>query len=249
MISPRLPVVSRAPHAAWPAALTVGLLLALSANEACAAALGSLTTSVGLFAALAALFVIKGWPAHLPVASALSTAGGALVVAGGAAWWWRTRLGARSMSFAPASDAPRRRMRPALASAPRAEPIALPFDIDREALLRELRWHFVRLQEAWDVGAVPALQALTTPDMLAELCGGLPGCAADAPARTDVVTLTAELFGFDEVGDTLLVSVEFSGLMRESVGEGASPFRELWLLTRPKLGAGGWKLARHQALI
>ena len=34
------------------------------------------------------------------------------------------------------------------------------------ALLTELRWVFVRLQEAWDRGAMAALRAMTTPDML-----------------------------------------------------------------------------------
>lgn len=234
----------------WPllVGLCVGLLLALGVNDACAHALGSLGTSVGLFAALAALFVIKGWPAHLQ-ASALSTAGGALVIAGGAAWLWRARAAGRAIGFA---GLPRMRrggrewvsQRPA-----RAVHVRLPTGIDRETLLVELRLNFVRLQEAWDAGSMPALQGLTTPEMLAELCLGLPACTGGMPGRTDVVTLQADLFGFEQVGDALLASVEFSGLMREAPSECAAPFRELWMLTKSELGASGWKLARHQGLL
>ena len=245
------------PHTRWPTgaplALCVGVLFATTANDACAAALGSLVTSVGLFAALAALFAIKGWPAQLP-ASALSTAGGALVIAGGAAWWWRTRATGRSSSFAggvrPGSiDVG---SAPALAGGRMVGPagVQLPASLDREALLVELRLIFVRLQEAWDLGAIATLRTLTTTEMLDELCLGLPGCSQDgAAARTDVVTLRAELFAFEEMSGAFVASVEFSGLMRESPGQCAAPFRELWMLTKSKGGDSGWKLARHQALL
>ena len=243
---------SRGARKAWPLSLPVGLgvglMLMLGVNDACADALGSLASSMGLFAALAALFVIKGWPAHLQ-ASALSTAGGALVIAGGAAWLWRARAAGRAVGLAGLPGG-RRSGRPAAGRPARVAHVTLPPAIDRETLLAELRLNFVRLQEAWDAGTMPTLQALTTPEMLAELCLGLPACTDGAtPGRTDIVTLQADLFGFEQVGDALLVSVEFSGLMREASGEGAAPFRELWMLTQSMPGASGWKLARHQALL
>lgn len=231
-----------------PVGLCVGLLLALGVNDACADALGSLGTSVGLFAALAALFVIKGWPAHLQ-ASALSTAGGALVIAGGAAWLWRARAAGRAVGFAELPRLGRGGRESAPQRPARVVHVTLPTGIDRATLLVELRLNFVRLQEAWDAGSMPVLQALTTPEMLAELRLGLPACTHGMPGRTDVVTLQAELFGFEQLGDAFLASVEFSGLMREAPGECAAPFRELWMLTKSKHGASGWKLARHQALL
>lgn len=232
-----------------PLAVWVAVALALSANDACAGALGSLVTSVGVFAALAGLFVLKGWPAQLPASAALSTAGGALVVAGGAAWLWRTHAAGRWSGPAAVRPLPAAGARTAGQSPPVAA-IVLPRGTDREALLIELRLHFVRLQEAWDLGAMPALQALTTSEMLEELCLGLPACSFDgAAARTDIVTLRADLFAFDELPAAFVVSVEFSGLMRESPGHCPLPFRELWMLTRSKDGSSGWKLARHQALL
>jgi predicted lipid-binding transport protein (Tim44 family) len=96
-----------------------------------------------------------------------------------------------------------------------------------------------------------ALGALTTPDMLAELCLERPGCAAhDAVGgSTDVVTVHADLLGFEVLARDFVVSVEFSGLIRESANGGAVPFRELWMLTRSNREAEGWRLARHQALL
>ena len=233
-----------------PVALGIGVLLAFGVNDASAAALGSLVTSVGLFAALAALFVIKAWPAQL-AASALSTAGGAIVIAGGAAWLWRAGIHVRGAGFVRNTRGRAPAPQPAVAPPCGVDAVQLPAGTDRDALLVELRQHFMRLQQAWDTGAMPALEALTTPEMLEELRLGLPASTCDAPkgGSTDVVTLRADLFGYDELPSAFLVSVEFSGLMRESAGQCAVPFRELWMLTRSKDGASGWKLARHQALL
>ena len=171
--------------------LCLGVLLAMSADAACAAALGNLTTSVGLLAALAALFVIKGLPAHLP-ASALSTAGGALLIAGGAAWLlWRTRTVGRVTVLAGGPAQGVARGAAGVAQAWPTTEIALPAGFEREALLADLRRHFVRLQHAWDHAETTALRALTTPEMLDELCLELPGCEGGGRDRThctEVVT-------------------------------------------------------------
>jgi predicted lipid-binding transport protein (Tim44 family) len=237
----------------WRLGMPTGLVLLLlvGSNEACAAALGSLVTSAGLLAALAALFIVKGWPAHLP-ASALSTAGGALVVAVGAAWAWRVRVPQRLLGFAGPLAAPRLESgpRPALRCTPRAA-IELPLGIERESLLVELRLHFVRLQAAWDLGDMATLGRMTTPDMLAELCFEWREATQSVRAsnRTDVVTLHAELLGFEELAAAHLVSVEFSGLIRETAEQGALPFREVWMLAKTKPAGEAWKLARQQALL
>ena len=237
------------PHRAM-TGLWIAALLALGSNEAGAAALGSVATSVGLLAALAALFMIKGWPAHMP-ATMLSTAGGMLLVIGGAAWLWRARAAQRCSGFsgpvAPAAFGSDEWFRPR----PRpATGLTLPDGFEPGPLLAELRLHFVRLQAAWDRGEMPALRALTTPEMLEELRSELRGCTDPMePNRTDVVTLHAELLGFEELGGAFLASVEFSGLIRESSGRGAAPFRELWMFAKAKHDGSGWRLARHQALL
>jgi hypothetical protein len=248
---PAAALAPRRPNARFgaPLALCVAIVLAASANEARAATLGSLVTSIGFFAALVAVFVIKGWPVLLP-ASALSTAGGALVVAGGAVWLWRARVAGRWTDRSAELGLPEMGRARAADHHPRPRHVPLPRGIDREALLVELRLHFVRLQEAWDLGAMATLRTLTTGEMLGELCLGLRGSAAEAgAARTDIVTLRADLFAFEELAEAFVVSIEFSGLMRESPGRCAEPFRELWMLTRSKDCNSGWRLARHQTLL
>jgi predicted lipid-binding transport protein (Tim44 family) len=42
--------------------------------------------------------------------------------------------------------------------------------------------------------------------------------------------------------------VEFNGLIRESADTGPTPFREVWNVTRPMSGPGGWLVAGVQAL-
>jgi predicted lipid-binding transport protein (Tim44 family) len=45
-----------------------------------------------------------------------------------------------------------------------------------------------------------------------------------------------------------MASVEFSGMMREGLSAGPSPFREVWNITRPRSGTGGWLVAGVQAM-
>lgn len=233
-----------------PAGLWVAVALLLGSSEAGAAALGSLASSAGLFAALAAWFVIKGWPAQLPII-AWPTAASMLLVAAGAAWLWRVRAAQGiAARFAPPVRSVGARSTGPVLSRPSAAPLTLPDGIAHETLLAELRLQFVRLQAAWDADDMAALGALTTPQMLDELRLERSGCAAPCESiRTDVVTLRADLLGFEEVAGTRLVSVEFSGLIRESSERGAAPFRELWMLAQSKQGGAGWRLARHQALL
>ena len=230
--------------------LWVALFLTFTTNEACAAALGSLATSVGLLAALAALLVMKSWPAHLPSA-ALSTGGGLIVVAAGIAWLWRGRVTQRIAAFVPSGYVERRTRggRPVHIANERAA-ISLPIGFQHAALITDLRAKFVQLQAAWDLDDLPALTLLTTSEMLYELCADLPGCAVGSESnRTDVITLDAELLGFEELAGVFLVSVEFSGLIREEADRGAVPFREVWMLAKTKQDGADWKLARHQALL
>jgi hypothetical protein len=222
----------------------IGLILVLGASDASAAALSRLVSSAGALAALAALLVMKNWPSHVP-ASMLPTAGGALALAGGALWWWRVRPLAGLVAAADAT-------RPSGSfGSPRV--VDLPPGFDRGALQASLRRQFVGLQAAWDSGDMDALAALTTPEMFEEFRMSRPGIAgpgAGAPSETTgVVTLEANLLGFEALGLDFVVSVEFSGLIRESERGGAVPFRELWMLTRSNREADGWRLARHQALL
>ena len=65
--------------------------------------------------------------------------------------------------------------------------------------------------------------------------------------KTDVLRLDAQLLGIEELPDVYMASVEFSGMIREDVSAGPSPFREVWNMTKPRNG-GGWLVAGVQAL-
>ncbi len=116
-----------------------------------------------------------------------------------------------------------------------------------EDFLLVARQSFVRLQAAWDAADLRALAALTTDQLLAELQGQL-AARGPGPNRTEVLTLDARLLGIEELQEAFVASVEFSGLIRERLDDGAAPFRELWLLANLKSADRGWQLARVQAL-
>lgn len=124
---------------------------------------------------------------------------------------------------------------------------ALPHSAEVDELLRLARQSFVRLQAAWDAADIAALASLTSGPLLDELRDQL-AARPPGPNRTEVLTLDARLLGIDELEQAFVASVEFSGLIRERTGDGAAPFRELWMLARPKAGPGHWQIAQVQAL-
>lgn len=127
----------------------------------------------------------------------------------------------------------------------------IPPGFDAEGFVAAAKRHFVTLQDAWDHADVATLRSMMTDDMLAEIQSQIAAREAQGagqPNRTDVVMLEARLLGIEDSGADYLASVEFSGMMREDPSAGPSPFREVWNMTKPKNGAGGWLVAGVQAL-
>jgi predicted lipid-binding transport protein (Tim44 family) len=54
--------------------------------------------------------------------------------------------------------------------------------------------------------------------------------------------------GIEDQGGGYLASVEFSGMVREDVFAGPTPFREVWNLHKSKDGQAGWLVAGVQSL-
>jgi predicted lipid-binding transport protein (Tim44 family) len=126
-------------------------------------------------------------------------------------------------------------------------PWGVPADFDTPAFLRHAKTYFIRLQAAWDKADTNDIREFTTPEMFAELRMQIQERGASAN-HTDVVTLEAELLGIENSGTEHLASVKFSGMMREVVDTAAEPFAEVWNLTKPASGQGGWTLAGIQQL-
>lgn len=121
----------------------------------------------------------------------------------------------------------------------------IPADFDTAGFLRHAKTYFIRLQAAWDKADVNDLREFTTPEVYAEMKQQLLE-RGPSPNHTDVVTLDAELLGIETSGNEHLASVKFSGMIREAENAPAEPFTEVWNLSKPASGAGGWVLAGIQ---
>jgi predicted lipid-binding transport protein (Tim44 family) len=128
-----------------------------------------------------------------------------------------------------------------------AAPWGVPADFDVPAFLRSAKTYFIRLQAAWDKADINDIREFTTPEMFAELRMQIQERGA-TPNNTDVVSIDAELLGIETSADEYLASVKFSGMMSEAAGAPAAPFAEVWNLSKPVSGAGGWSLAGIQQI-
>ncbi len=127
----------------------------------------------------------------------------------------------------------------------------VPEGFDTEGFLAAAKRNFITLQAAWDRSDISMLRSMMTDGMLEEIRSQLAEREAHRgaqPNHTDVVMLEAQLLGIEELDGGYMASVEFSGMIREELSAGPSPFREVWNMTKPKTGNSGWLVAGVQAL-
>jgi predicted lipid-binding transport protein (Tim44 family) len=128
---------------------------------------------------------------------------------------------------------------------------SVPAGFDSEGFLAACKTNFVTLQGAWDRSDISALRDMMTDEMLGQIKTQLAERESHTGGtvnKTDVLRLDAHLLGIEETSDVYMASVEFSGMIREDESAGASPFREVWNMTKPRHGSGGWLVAGIQAL-
>ena len=124
----------------------------------------------------------------------------------------------------------------------------LPPGFDQQTFLENAKQYFVTLQKAWDQGDLVSLREFTTPEMFATIQQDLAG-RTDASNQTDVVTINAQFLGIETADAHYFCSVQFSGMIREQQGAPASDFSEIWNLSKPVDGPGGWVLAGISQLV
>lgn len=127
----------------------------------------------------------------------------------------------------------------------------IPEGFDVEGFLTAAKRNFVTLQAAWDHSDIATLRSMMTDSMIDEIRTQLTereSHRGDQPNHTDVVMIEAQLLGIEELDNGYMASVEFSGMIREELSAGPSPFREVWNMTKAKTGASGWLVAGVQAL-
>lgn len=119
----------------------------------------------------------------------------------------------------------------------------IPADFDVPAFVRNAKVQFIRLQAANDAGNLDDLREFTTPEMFAELKMDMAE-RAGATQTTEVLTIEADVTDVAEEAQRYVVSVRFTGTLRED-SEQTTSFDEVWHLTKPRVG-GGWVLAGIQ---
>ncbi|MGN6831243.1 Tim44 domain-containing protein [Paucibacter sp. M5-1] len=145
---------------------------------------------------------------------------------------------------APAPVMPAPMAMPAGGSAPvAAAPVS---DFDTSGFEQIAKRVFIRMQAANDAGDQNDLRRFTTPEMYASIQQEL--LDRKGTQRTDVLELQAQVVERVEERGEQIVSVRFSGLIREQSEAAAQPFDEVWHLVRPLDESREWAIAGIQAM-
>jgi predicted lipid-binding transport protein (Tim44 family) len=131
------------------------------------------------------------------------------------------------------------------AAATAASGPVLPAGFDTEAFERLAKMIFIRLQAANDSADLNDLRNFTTPELFASLRLDLQD-RGDAKQQTDVLKVDAQLIDFAEEADRQIVSVRFTGQVREEAGADANAFDEIWHLVKPVDDSRNWAIAGIQ---
>lgn len=123
----------------------------------------------------------------------------------------------------------------------------IPADFDTAGFERNAKVNFIHLQAANDAGNLDDIRQFTTPEMFAELKMELADRGATTQ-KTDVVSINANVIEVDEDADRYLVSVRFTGVIRDDSNEPDEAFDEIWHLTKSRQGNSGWVLSGIQQM-
>lgn len=118
--------------------------------------------------------------------------------------------------------------------------------LDETAFLRQAKLNFIRLQAANDRGDLIDIREFTTPEVFAEIRMQMADSPMGPPQRTDVVELNAEVLDVAEEEERYIVSVHFSGLLREEADAAPAHFNEIWHLVKNHAGSDGWRVSGIQ---
>lgn len=120
-----------------------------------------------------------------------------------------------------------------------------PAGFNATEFVRHARLNFVRLQEAYDRKDLSMMRDFLAPDVYREIEADIRAAGA-TEEQTEVLTLEADVVDVVEEAGSYIVSVRFTGVIRESAGREAEPFNEIWHLEKPLSGRSGWTLAGIQ---
>lgn len=121
----------------------------------------------------------------------------------------------------------------------------IPADFDVAAFERNAKVNFIRLQAAHDAGDLDDIRQFTSPEMFAEIRMDLND-RKGVVNKTDVIELQAAVTEVVEEADRYVVSVRFTGSVREDDAPAAEAVDEIWHMTKPVHGSGGWVVSGIQ---
>jgi predicted lipid-binding transport protein (Tim44 family) len=114
-----------------------------------------------------------------------------------------------------------------------------PAGFNADEFARQAKLNFVSMQDASDRRDLSTMREFLTPELYREIEADIHA-QGHAPQKTEVVTLNADVLDVATEGDLYVVSVRFSGLIRENAGEDPHAFSEVWHLEKPVSGHSGW---------
>ncbi|WP_334118688.1 Tim44 domain-containing protein [Limnobacter sp.] len=117
----------------------------------------------------------------------------------------------------------------------------LPAGFDEASFVNSAKKFFVTMQGVFDKGDVGGLREYCSDEVVDHLKVEIES-RGNAVNRTDVVTLDAQLIGFETDVDEQIATVAFTGMLREEQDAAAAEINELWIMSRPVSG-GGWVLS------
>jgi predicted lipid-binding transport protein (Tim44 family) len=120
-----------------------------------------------------------------------------------------------------------------------------PPGFDAEQFAHHAKLNFTKLQAANDQCDLSTMRGFMTPGLYAYIEAEIKA-RGDAPQKTEIVTLEADVLEVVTEGDMHVASVNFSGMIREERDGAAAPFSETWHLEKPVNGSSGWLISGIQ---
>ena len=122
---------------------------------------------------------------------------------------------------------------------------AIPADFDVAAFERNAKVNFIRLQAAHDAGDLDDIRQFTSPEVFAEIQMDISD-RNGAINTTEVIDIQAAVTEVAEEAGRYIVSVRFTGSLREDDAPMPEAVDEIWHMTKPTSGTGGWVVAGIQ---
>ncbi|HEX2544883.1 MAG TPA: Tim44-like domain-containing protein [Ramlibacter sp.] len=123
----------------------------------------------------------------------------------------------------------------------------IPADFDVPAFERTAKDQFMALQAANDARDLDRLRDFLSPEMF-DIVRSEIAERGDAAQKTEVFGLNAQVLDVAEEAGQYVVSVRFTGSIREQHGAVPEDLNEVWHLSKPMRGFGGWVIAGIQQL-